>query len=136
MRLRGQSQVGTRPVESVVQIPEQIIRADLVQHVGARERKHRLGVYIGQEEKRPVMLATAGELLQRVQTGRVDRGDVTHSNDQDSGLLRYLTQRILELLRCTKEERAVDLEHLDARRDKAPPHRIRVFFLVGVLSVS
>ena len=77
-------------------------------------------MYIGEEKQCPLVLATARELLQRVQTCRIDRWHIAHADDEHFRLLCDLTQRVLELLGRTKEKWTVDLEHLDARRYHAP----------------
>ena len=70
-------------------------------------REHGLSMYIGKEKQCPLVLATARELLQRVQAGRIDRWYIAHPDNEHFRLLCDLTQCVFELLGRTKEKRTV-----------------------------
>src|SRR6266481_3286980 len=68
VRHRRQFQVLPRAVESVVEVAEQILLAELDQHIGAHQREHRLRMHVSEQKESAVVLATASELLQGVQS--------------------------------------------------------------------
>src|SRR5882757_3855579 len=132
MRHRRECQVFARAVEGGVEITEQIFVAELRQHVRTHQREHRLRMHVGEQQKRSVTLAAASQLVQGVKACRIDGRNIAHSADQDLGLIRDLTQCVLELFGSAKKEWSADLEHLHSRRYVAPSHggRIRLIVLI------
>src|SRR6266446_1684808 len=112
---RRKLQILARTVESIVEVAEQVFLTELDQHIRAHQSEHGLRMHVGEQEEGAVVLAAASELVQGVQSGRIDGWNIAQAYDEDLGLLRYLTKRVLELLRCSKEEGTVDLEHLHIR---------------------
>src|SRR6202521_3444915 len=115
-----------RPVESGVEIAEQVFLAELDKHIRTHQGEHRLCMHVSEQQERSVTLAAARELVQGVKTCRIDGRDIAHSDDEDLRLLRDLTQRVLELLGSTKKEGSADLEPLHAGRYLAPSHGVRI----------
>ena len=65
------------------------------------------------------MAAFLRHLFERVNPGRIDGRHVAHAQDENLRRLGDVGQHRFDLVRGAKEERAVDLVHLDAGRDLA-----------------
>src|SRR3954468_23862523 len=90
-----------------------------VEILRARERGAWLVAHFGEDQHRALRPALAGELLEGVDAGGVDGGDVAHAQDEHARRLFDFADHFADLVRRAEEKGAVDLVDLDAFRNDA-----------------
>jgi hypothetical protein len=80
-----------------------VVLADLVEHVGARERRERLRVDVREQHERAVAARAPHDVEQRAHRRRVDRRHVPQADQEHLRPARHLGQRVLPSTpwRCT-----------------------------------
>jgi len=68
MRYRRERQVFASTVQGGVEIAEQILFAELREHVRTHQREHGLCMYVGEQQECSITLAAASELVQGMKT--------------------------------------------------------------------
>ncbi len=113
--------------EGFVDVAEHVLDADAVHQAVLGHGEHRLGVDAGQQKPRAAPAALVVKFLQRVHSGGVDGGDVTHSQDEYLWAAFKAAERVLEAVGDAEKERAVDLVHFHAGRHVAQGDGVGVF---------
>ena len=68
-----ESEMGPSAIKGVVQVAEDVLLTDLLEHGRSSERDERLRVNVRDENERPVATGAMDEVLERMHARRVDR---------------------------------------------------------------
>ena len=91
--------------------------ADVLVELGLLHQRRRLRQRAAQDQLPPGAVELVGEILERAQAGRVDRGHVAQPDDDDRLEVVDVVDDVRNLVGGAEQERSVDAEDGDVRRN-------------------
>ena len=90
---------------------QQVLRAYVVMKLGPFHHARRLIAHATEQQRSSARVQNVGEVLDGMETGRIDSGHVTQAKDDHPGQAVDLTLEIEQLVGAAEQERPVDPEH-------------------------